>query len=228
MNTRSGDLTKQILYESVKTLLGIEEAHILLPQKKLFTLFSVAFQYFLFCSTKKHGAYILRIEDGLLCGKLARKAKDSSTRNFLQSLLLPRKFNYGKSTFVLDFFTTGSWNLVAEIPRHKIQGALIVKNTTARPMRELAQEEGQKEGQKEGEEQQASVPPAPEVPSDYYLTSLMEFVPKSITIDCDCPVKGLVPVKFPFIKEEQESVQGLTLSREIDLDALEDENDPLG
>ena len=93
----SKDLSKEDLYESVKTLVETEEEHIHLDQQKLFTLFSVAFQYLLFKSTKEPGAYILRIEDSALAEKLAKKSKDPSTRRFVQSLLLPRKLKYQKS-----------------------------------------------------------------------------------------------------------------------------------
>ena len=85
------DLNKNDLYESVKALVECESSHIHLHQHKLFTLFSVAFQYLLYMSTKKPGAYIIRIEDSQLAEKIARKAKDLSSRKFLQTLLLPRK-----------------------------------------------------------------------------------------------------------------------------------------
>ncbi len=210
LNTKNGDLDKQTLYESVKLLWDTPAPHILLPQKKLFTLFGVAFQYLLFCSTKKSGTYIVRIEDGQLANKLARKAKNANTRKLLQSLLTPRKLNYGKSTFLLDFFPVSSWGLTNEIPPHKVRACLIVKNTTQRPMRELDM----------GEEES----PHHDVPADYYLTSLLKFVPKTITIAHDLAMDGLTPVTFPFIKEEDESISGLTLSREIDLNALNEED----
>jgi len=68
------DLDKSTLYEAVKTLVENPAKHIHLDQQKLFTLFSVAFQYILFRSTKHPGHYIIRIEDSMLAEKLARKA----------------------------------------------------------------------------------------------------------------------------------------------------------
>ena len=78
--TMSGDITKQDLYEGVKTLIETDALHIHLTQQKLFTLFSVGFQYLLFESTRNPGAYIIRVEDGYLADKLAKKSKDPSTR----------------------------------------------------------------------------------------------------------------------------------------------------
>jgi len=111
------DLTKKVLYDAVKTLVETSDQHIHLNQHKLFTLFSIAFQYILFISTKKPGHYIIRIEDAMLTDKLVRKSKDTTTRKFLQSLILPRKLRYGKSMFHLDFFNMNSWSKTMELPR---------------------------------------------------------------------------------------------------------------
>lgn len=211
----SKDLSKEDLYESVKTLVEAEnENHLLLDQQKLFTLFSIAFQYLLFKSTKEPGAYILRIEDSALAEKLAKKSKDPSTRRFLQSLLLPRKFKYQRSTFFLDFFHIGSWSLTSDIPREKIKGAIVVKNTSDRPMTEI-----------EMDEEEAENDPMAALPKDYFLTSLTEFVPKTITIAYEWEEGSHLPLKriqFPFIKKEKERVAGLTLSRDIDLEKIEE------
>ena len=210
----SKDLSKEDLYESVKTLVETEEKHIHLDQQKLFTLFSVAFQYLLFKSTKEPGAYILRIEDSALAEKLAKKSKDPSTRRFVQSLLLPRKLKYQKSTFFLDFFHIGSWSLTSDVPREKIKGAIIVKNTSGRPMTEI-----------EMDEEESEENPMAHLPKDYFLTSLTEFVPKTITIAYEWEEGEHLPLKrvqFPFIKKEKERVAGLTLSRDIDLEKFED------
>ena len=137
----SKDISKQDLYEGVKTLIESDIVHIHLPQQKLFTLFSIGFQFLLFQSTKNPGAYIIRVEDGHLAEKLAKKAKDPSTRKFMQSLLIPRKLKYEKSVFYLDYFHFGSWNLTNDIPKEKIQGAIIVKNTSNKPMFEVDPEE---------------------------------------------------------------------------------------
>jgi len=73
------DLPKKLLYDSVKTLLDQQEknSHIQLDQQKLFTLYSIAFQYLLFTSTKKPGSYIIRIEDSSLAERLAKKSKET-------------------------------------------------------------------------------------------------------------------------------------------------------
>ena len=99
-------LSKTDLYESVKTLVESENNKIILPQHKLYTLFSIAFQYLLFKSTKEPGGYIIRVENSQLADKLARQAKDPSTKNFLHSMLLPRKLKFQKSMFFLDFSFT--------------------------------------------------------------------------------------------------------------------------
>lgn len=214
MGMRGKDITKENLYESVKTLVETEEKHIHLNQQKLFTLFSVAFQYMLYRSTKNPGAYILRIEDSALAEKLAKKSKDSSTRRFMQSLLLPRKLKYQKSTFYLDFFHIGSWSLTADIPRDKIQGAITVKNTSSKPMQEIDLDD------------EETVNPMAGLPEDYFLTSLTEFVPKTLTIAYDW--KNDLPLKevaFPFIKKERERVAGLTLSRDINLDEMDEDSE---
>lgn len=212
---RSQDIEKKNLYEGVKALVDSVESgnkHIHLNQQKLFTLYSIGFQYLLFRSTKKPGAYIIRIEDSSLVNKLSKKAKDLSSRRFLQSLALPRKIKYGKSMFYLDFFHIGSWSLTSEIPKDKIQGALIVKNTSEKPMMELMEDESLEEEN----------PFAQELPKDYFLTSLTEFVPVTITIAYNSEFDNLKELSFPFISKEKEKVRGLTLSKEIDLDQLED------
>mgnify|MGYP000232836227 CR=1 FL=1 len=213
---RGRDISKVDLYESVKALVETDESgdkHIHLAQQKLFTLFSIAFQYMLFRSTKNPGAYIIRIEDSALADKLAKKSKDPSTRRFIQSLLLPRKLKYQKSTFFLDFFHIGSWSLTNDIPKEKIQGAIVVKNTNKRPMMEIQEDE-------EGE-----MDPMAQLPQDYFISSLTEFVPKTITVAYDWQKEDHLPLKevnFPFIKKEKEHVAGLTLSRELDLDNIDD------
>lgn len=201
------DLGKQELYEGVKTLVECEAKNIHLPQHKLFTLYSCAFQYMLYCSTKKAGAYIIRIEDSQLTDKLARKSKDSSTRKFLQTIALPRKFKYGKSTFYLDFFHIGSWNLTSEIPKEKIQGAIIVKNSSNKPMDEKLSTE---------DETDESVLLA-SLPKDYHINSLTDFCPKTIVIAFEEELdETFEKVVFPFIKvEEEKTLSGVTISDDI-------------
>lgn len=211
------DLGKQELYDAVKTLVEADSEHIHLTQHKLFTLFSIAFQFMLFRSTKKPGAYILRIEDSLLAEKLARKSKDASTRRFIQSLLLPRKLKFQKSTFYIDFFHVGSWNLTKDLPREKIQGAIIVKNTSSKPMTELMAPSTNEDGEEVEEDIMAALP------EDYYYTSLREFVPSTITIAYETELPGSEPLEFGFIQKEKErTASGVTISGNIDLDNIED------
>lgn len=207
----SDDLSKETLYESVKTLVELEDKpHLLLNQHKLFTLFTIAFQYMLFCSTKKSGAYIIRIEDSVLAEKLLKKSKDQLTRNFLRTLILPRKMKYGNSWFYIDFFHIGSWNLTNDIPKDKVRGAIIVKNSSTKPMNEIGTVDNE-------------IDPAMEnLPPNYFLTSLQSFVPKTITIAFDEKIEGLHTVSFPFItKEREKSISGVTLSRGLDWDNLD-------
>lgn len=205
------ELSKQELYESVKTLVELQDKpHLHLAQHKLFTLFSIAFQYLLFTSTKNPGAYIIRVEDGPLAEKLVKKAKDSATRRFMQALMIPRKLSYGKSIFYLDFFHIGSWNMTKDLPKEKIKGALVVKNTSLRPMNDIVIEDEETDALMQG------------LPKDYFLTSLLEFVPKTLTIAFEEEFEGLHPVNFPFIKKEKpRSLSGVTLGKDIDWESID-------
>lgn len=201
----SNDLTKQDLYEGVKTLIETDAVHVHLPQQKLFTLFSVGFQYLLFQSTRNPGAYIIRVEDGHLAEKLAKKAKDPSTRKFIQSLLIPRKLKYDKSVFYLDYFHMGSWNMTSEIPKDKIQAALIVKNTSSRPMMEIEIEEVD----------DTSFPDT--IKNGQYLKTLMDSAPRTVTIAFEEIFEGTTQVSFPFIKKEKErTVSGVTIHDDME------------
>ena len=201
----SKDISKQDLYEGVKTLLESDIVHIHLPQQKLFTLFSIGFQFFLFQSTKKPGAYIIRVEDGHLAEKLAKKAKDPSTRKFMQSLLIPRKLKYEKSVFYLDYFHFGSWNLTNDIPKEKIQGAIIVKNTSNKPMFEVDPEESIDTSAHES------------IIGGQYRQVLLESSPRTITIAFEEQYPDSTTINFPFIKKEKErTVSGVTISEELE------------
>lgn len=203
----SGDLTKQDLYEGVKTLIETDALHIHLTQQKLFTLFSVGFQYLLFESTRNPGAYIIRVEDGYLADKLAKKSKDPSTRKFMQSLLMPRKLKYEKSVFYLDYFHLGSWNMTSEIPKEKIKAALIVKNTSTKPMMEI------------DVENDADSTFIDTIKNADYLKMLMSFVPRTITIAFEENFEGTTPVNFAFIKKEKEkTVSGVTINADLEWD----------
>lgn len=212
----SSDLSKQELYEGVKLLLETQERpdsqHLHLNQHKLFTLFSLAFQYLLYCSTKSPGAYIIRTEDSHLADKLAKKAKDPSTRKFISSLLIPRKLKYGKSQFFLDFFHLSSWNLTKDIPPEKIKGAIIIKNASTRPMNEL--------GNVEGEEEDDFA--FGDLPENYFLSSLTELSPRTLTIAFECTYPELKIIEFPFIKKDKgRTVSGVTLGRDLDWDKID-------
>jgi len=204
------DLAKNELYEGVKQLVELEDTnHLLLNQHKLYTLFSLAFQYMLFRSGKNPGAYIIRLEDAQLGEKLARKAKDPTSRKFLQALLLPRKLKVEKSVFYLDFFHFGTWNLTNDISKDKIQAALIIRDSNPRPMNAVL------EVQSEDELLQFSQ----NFPADYYYQSLKEFVPKILMIDCFTTDEALTPCHFAFIKKDKEkSFQGVTINEDIDID----------
>lgn len=196
------DLDKTTMYEAVKSLLEEEAPHLHLDQQKLFTLFSIAFQYILFRSTKYPGHYIIRIEDSFLADKLARKAKDESTRKFMGRLLVPRRLVYGNSTFHLDFFNISTWGITKDLPKEKIMGAIIVKNTQQAPM-----------------EDEVEFRPEDIFGPNYYLTSLLEFVPKTITIAFDNKFENLKPVQFDFIEDTSERLaSGVKISDDVSLE----------
>ena len=203
------DLSKKDLYESVKSLIERKnQEHLHFDQQKLFTLFSIAFQYYLFKSTKTPGAYIIRVEDSIFAEKLARKAKDPSSRKFMQSLLIPRKLKFQKSVFYLDFFHIGSWNFTSELNSEKIKGALVIKNTSTRPMDEtvLAEEE---------DENPISLP------ENYYYNMLKEVSPESIVIAFEKEFEGVDTFQFPFIKKEiDRSFKGVRIGKDVDVEDL--------
>lgn len=204
------DISKQELYEAVKALIETPQKHVHLDQHKLYTLFSIAFQYLLFSSTKEPGAYIIRVEDSLLAEKLARKSKDASTRKFLQSLMLPRKFTFGKSTFYLDFFHVSSWNLTKDIPTAKLKAALVVKNTSEKLMEEIMEDD-------EAPNELALFP------EGYWYTSLQEASPKTLLIAFEKEFDDTHPIRFDFIKKEREkSFAGVKMSSEITFDDIDE------
>lgn len=201
------DISKNDLYESVKSLLErTDSPHIHFDQQKLFTLFSIGFQYFLYKSTQQEGHYIIRTEDSQLAEKLAKKSKDPSTRKFMQSLLIPRKLKFKKSTFYLDFFHIGSWNFTSEIPAEKIKGALIVKNTSTRPMDESLLSEDELMNN---------------LPKDYYYSMLREATPESIVIAFEQEFPDTSPMRFAFIKKEiDRSLKGVYLGKDVNIDDI--------
>ena len=73
------------------------------------------------------------------------------------------------------------------------------------------------------EEENGEADPTADLPPDYFLTSLTEFVPKTITVAYNWKNENNLPlekINFPFIKQEREKVAGLTISKEIDLDDI--------
>lgn len=203
------DLDKSTLYEAVKTLVESPAQHIHLDQQKLFTLFSIAFQYILFRSTKHPGHYIIRIEDSMLAEKLARKAKDETTRKFMGRLMVPRRLAYGNSTFHLDYFPLATWGVTKDLPKEKIQGAIIVKNTSHNPLID------ESDFRHITEDEQA----IQLFGKNYYLNSLMEIAPTTITIAFDEEFEGLETIQFDFIEEKSERlVDGVVISDDIQID----------
>lgn len=202
------NLDREELYLGVKTLIESEHSHVHLYQHKLFTLFSIAFQHLLYLSTKQKGFYLVRIEDGPLAEKLSHKAKDETTRKFMQRLLISRKLKYGESTFFLDYFHIGSWSLVSDLPREQILGAMIVKNTIDCPLREndLLLEFGV-DGSTESP-----------FPADYYYTSLREFIPRTTVIAYGETFAGNMKLAIPFVKDNEEKVvNGVSLAEDLDV-----------
>lgn len=208
MNSKK-DLDKSTLYEAVKTLVESPAKHIHLDQQKLFTLFSIAFQYILFRSTKHPGHYIIRIEDSILAEKLAWKAKDETTRKFLARLIVPRRLAYGNSTFHLDYFPLTTWGVTKDLPKEKIQGAIIVKNTSHNP---LIDESDFRHVSEDDQAQQI-------FGKNYYLSSLMEVAPRTITIAFEEKYEGLLPMQFEFIEDKSDNiVNGVRISDDVQLE----------
>lgn len=200
------DLDKSTLYEAVKSLVENPAEHVHLNQQKLFTLFSIAFQYILFRSTKNPGHYIIRIEDPMLAEKLARKAKDETTRKFMNRLMIPRRLAYGNSTFHLDYFPLATWGTTKDLPKEKLQGAIIVKNTSHNPLID----EGDFRHVPE-DEQAASL-----FGKNYYLDSLKDIVPRTIVIAFDEVYEGLETIQFDFIEDKAERmVDGVRISSDV-------------
>lgn len=197
------DLNKETLYEGVKSLVDVEADHIHLTQKKLYTLFSLAFNYMLYRSSKDPGHYIIRIEDSNLLDKLIRKSKDDSTRKFLNRMQLPRKLKYERSMFHIDFFNFTTWANTNELPKEKVKGAIIVKNANKSPIGSAFSDD------------EMILQVLKTMPEDFYVSTLTEFVPKTITIAYDETYEGLEELRFDFIKDEEEKLHGVTISDDL-------------
>ncbi len=208
------DLEKSNLYESVKTLVECPSKHIHLNQQKLFTLFSIAFQYLLYKSGKEPGAYIIRIENPVLAEKIAKKAKDDTSRKFMNRLLRTRKLRYEQSTFFLDYFNFQSWHMTADIPASKLKGAIVVQNTAKGPMSEDAMftvEDPTADVAK-------VINPFEHLGEHYYLNMLKETCPKTLTIAYDQKFEGLEPIRFGFIPEPKDIIAGVKISDDLKFD----------
>ncbi len=202
------DLSKEDLIQSIQTLLDMQDVpHIHLGQHKLFTLSSISIQFLLRLSIINPGSYIIRIEDGILYDKLVKRSKDLSTRNFLQSLLLPRKLKFRDSLFFLDFFHVSTWQRTNEIPKEKIKGALIIKNSTVRPMAESHFID------KKIEEENI-------LPKNFYYSSLQELSPKTIIVSFGETFENCKTVEFPFIKKNEDKISGVTFSKDLNLEMI--------
>lgn len=202
---KRNDLTKEQLYESVKSLQESAGPHLHLNQQKLFTLSSIAFQYLLFKSTKNPGVYLIRIEDGHLADKLAHKSKDDTTRRFMEKLLLPRRLKFGDSTFILDYFKESSWERIQEMPISRYRAALVVRNTTRRPFQEL------------DEDQNAAAALAAAHNLDF-MPRLMGHFAQTLTIAYDVTIPDAQVVRFDFITEEEQNLSGVKLADHLSLD----------
>lgn len=210
------DLTKEQLVDGVGCILkeiDVPESkyplHLHLNQHKLFTLFSVAFQSMLFLSSQSNtsGQYLIRLENGALGQKLSQKAKDESTRKFIVKLLIQRKLKYKESCFYLDYFSPNTWFPLAEIPKGRFQGVIIVSESS---MRELGEEYAH----------------LGEIP---YYTLIKNFCDKSILIDLNKnqrfeeQIEPIIKVTIPIIGPKDEDVtlaSGVSISKEIDLGTL--------
>ena len=213
------DLSKDHLYESVKQIIDIEQkskTHLHLHQHKLYTLFSIAFNYFLFNSTKNPGTYIIRVDGPILAEKLAKKAKAHASRKFMESLLMPKKLIYKGSTFYLDFFQIGSWNRTKDLNKEKIKGALIIKNTAKKPLDEKSDNTQQQEDKTDSS---LSEQVANDLPENFYISSLTEFVPKVLLVAYEEEFEGFEQVSFPFIKKEKEPLlKGVKIASDVVMD----------
>jgi len=203
--TNRSDISKENLYNSVKTLIECPQDHIHLSQQKIYTLFSIAFQYLLYTSVKKPGVFIIRTEDRFLAEKLARKSKDETTRKFMNRLIMNRKLRYEESYIYLDYFSFQSWSLTSNLPKEKIRNSLVVKNTSHGAL----VEENDFRNMVDAFEVQ-------EFGKHYYIKTLQELSPKTITISYQEQYPNLTEVKFPFIPEPEEVASGVKINENID------------
>ncbi|MBF0301031.1 MAG: hypothetical protein HQK51_20145 [Oligoflexia bacterium] len=211
------DMDRNDLYIGVKTLLESESSQIHLSQQKLYTLFSVALQHLVYLSTKDPGNYLVRIESSFLAEKLANKAKDESSRKFMEKLIVSRKLKYKDSTFYLDYFHISSWGLTSSFTKNQIKSALIVKDSYNKPLNEL---------------------PLHEINNNFdfnYHTSLKDIVKLIVIIAYEEKFEGFTNIKFPFVtsnNENDNAVNGVTLAANLSLnfdeESSENDNNNIG
>lgn len=182
------DLKKETMYEGVGLLLDCPHPHMHLDQQKLYTLFTLAMQYFMYLSSKEKGHYIIRLEDSYLLEKLQRRSKNDIVRKMLHKLALPRRLKYGESVFHLDFFNVSTWSSTNELPREKIKGALVVKNSQSAPL-------------SFGVEDEADAAIIAALPKNHFHSCLVDWIPRSIIIAFDEDYDQTQKLRFPFIKE---------------------------
>jgi hypothetical protein len=208
----SDNLSQKHLYEGVKSIIETNHQHLHFYQHKLFTLFSLAFQFYLYKSTKEPGIYLIRVEDRHLADKLARKAKDADTRKFFCQLLPHGRLKFKSSSFYLDYFQTSSWKQTCSLDPQKIKGSLIVKNTSRNPMEhEYLSDEN--EAEKQNFQQQL------------YYTTLRGIAAHSIVIAYESEFTESHKWDFPFIqRDEERALAGVKLSQNFKLETTDSED----
>lgn len=124
-------------------------------------------------------------------------------------LIVPRRLAYGNSTFHLDYFPLATWGVTKDLPKGKIQGAIIVKNTSHNPLIE------ESDFRHITEDEQA----IQLFGKNYFLNSLMDVAPTTITIAFEDEFEGLETIQFDFIEEKSERyVDGVTVSDDIQIE----------
>ena len=125
---------------------------------------------------------------------------------------MPKKLIYKGSTFYLDFFQIGSWNRTKDLNKEKIKGALIIKNTARKPL------EDKTDGKQLEDDASPSIPDQVinDIPKDFYISSLTEFVPKVLLVAYEEEFEGFEKISFPFIKKEKEPLlKGVTIASDV-------------
>ena len=126
-------------------------------------------------------------------------------------MTLPRRIKIKDSFIHLDFFALPTWAKTSELPKEKILGALIVKNAYQKPISFDTDDE-------------QMIALLNSLPKDYPITTLSDFVPKTLVISLEENIEGFFPQRFDCIKEDSNErlASGVSLSREINLNDLKD------